>query len=98
MDFNKISPNLLRSDESYGVDVSWTAAADSMCNMDPSKIILENVGRNFQGNYSCQVAILQPIVNINLSLLIIFTKYPSQITEDKLYVVGQEPGWMGTSF
>ena len=60
-----------RSDDSYGSDASWTAAADSLCNMDPSRIILENVGRNFHGNYSCQVAILQPIVNINLSLLII---------------------------
>ena len=27
----------------------------ALCNMDPTKIILENVGRNFHGNYSCQV-------------------------------------------
>ena len=62
----------VRNDESYGVDASWSSAADSLCNMDPGKIILENVGRNFHGNYSCQVGNITPIVNINLSLLIIF--------------------------
>ena len=50
-----------RNDDNYGIDASWTSAADSLCNMDPSRIILENVGRNFHGNYSCQVGILQPL-------------------------------------
>ena len=34
---------------------SWDSVGSSLCNMDPTKIILENVGRNFNGNYSCQV-------------------------------------------
>ena len=26
---------------------------DDLCNVDPSKLLLEYVGRSFQGNYSC---------------------------------------------
>ena len=44
-----------RNDASYGADSGYTEAVDSYCNMDPTRIILENVGRNFHGNYSCQV-------------------------------------------
>jgi hypothetical protein len=36
----------------YGKELETETA---LCNMDPTKIILENVGRNFHGNYSCQV-------------------------------------------
>ena len=44
-----------RNDASYGADSGYAGAVDSYCNMDPTRIILENVGRNFHGNYSCQV-------------------------------------------
>ena len=59
-----------RNDASYGADTGYTEAVDSYCNMDPTRIILENVGRNFHGNYSCQVravlniAALSPLVPI----------------------------------
>ena len=44
-----------RNDASYGADSGYDEVVDSYCNMDPTRIILENVGRNFHGNYSCQV-------------------------------------------
>ena len=39
------------------IKLSGRKEGSSQCNMDPTKIILENVGRNFNGNYSCQVNI-----------------------------------------
>ena len=59
-----------RNDASYGADSGYAEAVDSYCNMDPTRIILENVGRNFHGNYSCQVravlniAALSPLLPI----------------------------------
>ena len=37
------------------IKLSGRKEGSPQCNMDPTKIILENVGRNFNGNYSCQV-------------------------------------------
>ena len=37
------------------IKLSGRKAGSPQCNMNPTKIILENVGRNFNGNYSCQV-------------------------------------------
>ena len=54
------------------MEESW-AAGSSLCNMDPTKIILENVGRNFNGNYSCQVRTEQ---NIIFSALITLNSLP----------------------
>ena len=31
-----------------------TGYEEDLCDIDPSKLLLENVGRSFQGNYSCE--------------------------------------------
>lgn len=33
--------------------VSYPAYDEDLCDVDPSKLLLEYVGRSFQGNYSC---------------------------------------------
>ena len=49
------SMKTFRNDSLYAADKDYAASVDALCNMDPTQIILENVGRNFHGNYSCQV-------------------------------------------
>ena len=49
------------------IKLSGRKEGSPQCNMDPTKIILENVGRNFNGNYSCQV--------MRTSFLISLSKY-----------------------
>ncbi len=51
--WNIVEENVFRNEtQLYGKELETETA---LCNMDPTKIILENVGRNFHGNYSCQV-------------------------------------------
>ncbi|XP_031788316.1 hemicentin-1 isoform X2 [Nasonia vitripennis] len=35
-------------------DCSRNASAEEFCDIDPSKLLLESVGRSFHGNYSCE--------------------------------------------
>ncbi|XP_065562730.1 hemicentin-1-like isoform X14 [Artemia franciscana] len=35
-------------------DTSYVYVDEDFCDIDPSKLLLENVGRSFQGNYSCE--------------------------------------------
>ena len=49
------------------IKLSGRKEGSPQCNMNPTKIILENVGRNFNGNYSCQV--------MRTSFLISLSKY-----------------------
>ena len=49
------------------IKLSGRKEGSPQCNMNPTKIILENVGRNFDGNYSCQV--------MRTSFLISLSKY-----------------------
>ena len=36
-----------------GSDYYYNVYDDDLCDVDPSKLLLEYVGRSFQGNYSC---------------------------------------------
>lgn len=35
-------------------DCSRNASTEEFCDIDPSKLLLESVGRSFHGNYSCE--------------------------------------------
>ena len=35
-------------------DSSYAGYDEDLCDVDPSKLLLEYVGRSFQGNYSCE--------------------------------------------
>ncbi|XP_059487909.1 uncharacterized protein LOC132203822 isoform X10 [Neocloeon triangulifer] len=51
-----LDKELLKELPDCGVQVTTPSAAENstFCDIDPSKLLLESVGRNFHGNYSCE--------------------------------------------
>ena len=86
-----------RNDASYGADTGYAEAVDSYCNMDPTRIILENVGRNFHGNYSCQVRAV-----LNIAAIVTITPHHGHClahipARANLSFAGEKQGRLGRS-
>lgn len=74
-------------------DCSRNASAEEFCDIDPSKLLLESVGRSFHGNYSCEGrndAGWGPISS-NTPIVVYYKPGPASISYEPVRVVKKGP-------